>query len=74
MKLNRLAWHSKDQDETIAIFGDARLVKPLNGRLQVVGGSANDHTAAKEWVSLFMHEAAVSYPAVRRSNAFPRSS
>ena len=62
MKLNRISWVTKDDGEIIANFGDARLVKYLNGRLQVVGGSPSDHTAVKEWISLFMHEAVVSYP------------
>ena len=65
MKLNRTSWFPKDDGETIATFGDARLVKNLNGRLRVGGGSAGDHAAAKEWISLFMHEAAVSFPSPR---------
>jgi hypothetical protein len=66
MKLNRSSWFTRDEGETLATFGDARLVKQLNGRLQVVGGSPSDHTAVKEWVSLFMHDALISFPTPRR--------
>ncbi len=45
----------------IAFFGRARLVKKMDGKFEVVGGTAEDHTEAKQWVSLFLHEAAVRY-------------
>ena len=48
-------------DESIAGFGDARLVRKLNGDYQLFGGTDADRTAAKQWISLFMHEAAVSF-------------
>jgi hypothetical protein len=43
--------------EVLAVFGEARLVKLFCGRLELRGGSAADCIAAKEWISLFMHEA-----------------
>ena len=49
------------EEEAIACFGEARLVRKRNGDYQLLGGAAADRTAAKEWVSLFMHEAAMSF-------------
>ena len=59
MKINLLAWRKRDEGETLATFGGARLVKKLNGKIELVGGSADDRVAAKEWASLFLHEATV---------------
>ena len=58
MKLNQLAWLRRDEGETIAVFGDARLVKKLDGKIELIGGSRGDRAAAREWCSLFLHEAA----------------
>lgn len=60
MKLNRLAWLTHDKGETIATFGDARLAKMLNGKIELIGGTRDDRAAAREWCSLFMHEAVVA--------------
>jgi hypothetical protein len=49
----------KDEGETIAAFGQARLVKHLDGKMELKGGSKGDRIAAYEWISLFMHEAVV---------------
>lgn len=49
-------WELKNE-RVIASFGEARLMKRADGRLELRGGNAGDHTAAKEWISLFMHEA-----------------
>jgi hypothetical protein len=37
-------------------FGNALLVQLTNGKYELVEGSDDDYTAAKEWVSLFAHE------------------
>ncbi len=58
MKLNRLTWLTRDEGETLAVFGDARLVKHLDGKFKLSGGSPDDRRAAREWCSLFLHEAA----------------
>jgi hypothetical protein len=47
---------------SIATFGDAQLVRRINGPYELRGGSAADHADVKQWISLFLHEAAVSYP------------
>ena len=38
-------------------FGRADLVAANNGRLELRGGTIADRTEAKEYISLFMHEA-----------------
>ena len=49
----------KNEGEVIASWGDARLVKCLDGKLVLKGGSKEDHGEAKEWLSMFWHEALV---------------
>jgi len=60
MKFNRLAWLPGDEGELIAKFGDARLVKYLDGKIKLLGGTPDERTAAKEWISLFLHEAVIT--------------
>ena len=69
MKFNQLPWLNRDEGETIAVFGDARLVKKLSGKLELLGGSPDDRRAAREWCSMFLHEAAVACALVNRSPA-----
>ncbi len=45
--------------ETIATFGGAKLVKTLNGKHELRGGSPRDRAQAREWISLFLHNAVV---------------
>ena len=45
------------QEWIIASFGQAELVQKAGGRWELRGGSTSDLTAAKEWISLFHHEA-----------------
>jgi hypothetical protein len=57
----------KDEGEVVATWGQAQLIKYLDGRLELRGGSAQDHAAALEWMSLFWHEAVVCcFPAKSR--------
>ena len=49
----------KDAGEVIAAFGQARLIKCLDGKYELRGGSNDDRLAAKEWISLFCHEVLV---------------
>ena len=60
MKLNLLVRLKQDDGETLANFGAARLVKRLTGRIELLGGSPDDRAAAREWCSLFLHEAILS--------------
>jgi hypothetical protein len=50
-------------------FGNAWLIPLADGKHELVGGSANDFTAAKEWVSLFAHEVVLSRPKQRHQKS-----
>jgi CheY-like chemotaxis protein len=52
--LTRLVW---DRGEIVASFGTADLIRHHDGRLELRGGSPSDHATAREWCSLFQHEA-----------------
>lgn len=41
----------------VARFGRAKLLSRADGRVELHGGTASDHTEAREWISLFMHDA-----------------
>ncbi|MEP6664321.1 MAG: hypothetical protein ABJC04_11730 [Verrucomicrobiota bacterium] len=41
----------------LTTFGTAELLVDAKGRLRLRGGRRGDETAAREWISLFMHEA-----------------
>jgi hypothetical protein len=41
----------------VTTFGSAQLIVDQNGRMELRGGSNLDRVAAREWISLFMHEA-----------------
>ena len=47
----------KDEGEVIASWGEAQLIKYLDGKTVLRGGSKEDRLAAPEWISLFWHEA-----------------
>jgi hypothetical protein len=48
-----------DQGEVVASFGQAQLVRFLNGKYILRGGSRGDRLEAKEWISLFWHDVVV---------------
>jgi len=50
-----------DSEWLITTFGRARLVRQSDGTVELRGGEPRDHTDAKEWVSLFMHDAALRF-------------
>jgi hypothetical protein len=50
----------KDEGELIASWGEARLIRYLDGKTELKGGSKEDRLTAHEWISLFWHEAVVS--------------
>ena len=41
----------------IASFGQAKLVTNATGRVRLLGGSHADRAEAREWISLFFHDA-----------------
>ena len=43
----------RNEGELIARFGGARLVKHLDGKLELIGGSPEDRAAAHKWLSQF---------------------
>lgn len=60
MKLLRHFPAFKDEGEVIASFGQAHLVKYLDGKYELRGDSKEDRLAAKEWISLFCHDVVVT--------------
>jgi hypothetical protein len=50
------------EGEVVAGWGEAQLIKYLNGKVELKGGTKEDRLAAQEWMSLFWHEAVVSRP------------
>ena len=62
MKLNLVMPRLFSEANLIATFGTARLMRKFNGDYYILGGSSADHAAAKEWVSMFCHEASISFP------------
>lgn len=60
MKLRHLFPELEQRDsEIVAAFGGARLVKRLDCRFELHGGTERDHAEAREWISLFLHEAVI---------------
>ena len=49
----------KDEGELIAGWGEAQLIRYLDGKMELRGGTKEDRLAAHEWISLFWHEAVV---------------
>jgi hypothetical protein len=49
----------RDEGEVVASWGQAQLIKYLDGKVVLKGGSKQDRLAAHEWISLFWHEAVV---------------
>ena len=56
----------KDEAEVVAYFGQARLIKYLDGKMELRDGSAKDQAEAREWMLLFWHEAVVGDDSGRR--------
>ncbi len=59
--LPRRTW---DEGEIVASFGAANLIRHLDGRWELRGGSPRDHAAAHEWCSILQHEATFPSPSV----------
>jgi hypothetical protein len=49
----------RDEGKVIAYFGEARLIKYLNGKYKLLGSSELKLTEAKKWLDLFCPEAVV---------------
>ena len=62
MKMKKFLWFPKLEGETIAMSGAARLVRNLDGRHELIGGTNEQHAAAREWISLFAHDIVLAFP------------
>ncbi len=62
MKFKTFPLGSKDEGAVIAEFGEAKLMKFLNGKYELRGGSKDDRLAAREWISMFCHEVVARIP------------
>lgn len=71
MKIYQAFSGLRNEGEVVAHFGSARLIKRLDCKFELRGGSREDHTAAKEWISLFMHEAVLVTPTTLRAPTRP---
>ena len=49
----------KDEGEVVVAWGQAELIKYLDGKVVLRGGTKEDRLAAHEWIFLFWHEAVV---------------
>jgi hypothetical protein len=59
MKIRSYFPQYQDDGAVITWFGEAKLVKFLDGKLELRDGSKDERIAAREWISLFMYEAVV---------------
>jgi hypothetical protein len=50
---------SQHESEVIAFFGQAKLVRTIDYKYELRGGTHDDRTSAREYISLFFHNAAV---------------
>jgi hypothetical protein len=60
MKLKQLIESIMQETKIVARFGTARLIQMPSGRFLLVGGTTEERLAAREWASLFLHEAVLS--------------
>ena len=44
----------RSKPEVMAIFGEARLVRQLGGRIELLGGTPEDRDQAREWAATFL--------------------
>jgi hypothetical protein len=56
--LNRMARRDR---KVVVSFGEAHLLQRGDGRFELRGGSRSERQAAREWVSYFLHQAAVEW-------------
>jgi hypothetical protein len=49
--------HAPRRETLITNFGRAKLIRTTDGATELRDAHAQDFTTAKEWISLFMHEA-----------------
>jgi len=57
MKSNIYSAGPKAEDEIVAYFGNAKLVRLLDCSFALRGGSNEDQSKARAWISMFLHGA-----------------
>jgi len=55
------------KNEAMAHFGEARIVKTLDDKYELVGGSEQDRNNAMDWVTLFCPEIVIEDASETRS-------
>ena len=63
----------KDEGELVAAWGEAQLIRYLDGKTELRGGSKEDRLAAQEWISLFWHCQDASVRVRRNQNSLAAS-
>ena len=58
---NHIRIAEPNRSRTIMLFGRAKLVRTAEGKLVLEGATKDEQTEAKEYISMFMQEAAVSF-------------
>ena len=48
---------SAEEAEVIAVFGEAKLVRQLNRRLEIRGGTQAERAEARNWAARFLRSA-----------------
>ena len=66
MRITNFIRNLVGQGEVVASWGEAKLVKHPDGKLELRGGSKEDRGEAREWISMFWHEAVVGDGVGRR--------
>jgi hypothetical protein len=59
MRTRNLFPERTNEGEVLVSWGDAKLVKFMDGKLVLKGGSKAEKGEAREWLSMFWHEAVV---------------
>jgi len=65
MKHHRPADAGECRAEIVARFGDAQIVKHLDGRLEICGGSDQDKFQAHDWMRKFLAVAPLTVQRIR---------
>ncbi|MEI6192820.1 MAG: hypothetical protein WCS42_00650 [Verrucomicrobiota bacterium] len=50
-----------NRSHTVMLFGQAKLIQTAEGKLKLKGATRDERTEAKEFISLFMHDAVLSF-------------
>jgi len=51
--MKRVLESLRSNEEVVASFGEARLVRALDGKVELKGGTDEDRQQAEEWMSKF---------------------